>query len=336
MKRVLILCTGNSCRSQMAEAIWRELGGGEWEAFSAGSDPTGDVHPLAIEALRDDGLEVDSLRSKSVTEFASASFDEVITVCDAAADACPVFPGARARHWPFPDPAHFEGSLESRRHQFAVVRDDVRARIDAHLQSEEGHPGLDARVRHWCDQWLDQLPGLEPAARGEYEELIQRVLAEIPQGRELWKTIPGHLHAVFGRRGWAWNGIYLRVPGAGSVLERLVLRCAWGPPVCSELERTGGVGSSGMCFDAVLTGQALVADSAKGWHGYHSCDAESGLATQAGLVVPIRDRGGRICGVWDLDSTQPLLSSDLAFMGMLLSTLSSQLPHGAQSALKEA
>jgi len=104
--RVLFLCTGNSFRSQMAEAILRHRGGDHFEAFSAGSQPTGYVHPLVRPTLEGLGVPLGEARSKSWDEFADQGLDLVITLCDrAAAEACPVWPGAPLRvHWPLPDP----------------------------------------------------------------------------------------------------------------------------------------------------------------------------------------------------------------------------------------
>ena len=134
-KKVLILCTGNSCRSQMAEGLWRTLGKGEWDSYSAGSKPAGYVHPLAIEAMKDIGIDLSEARSKHVDEFAGQSFDLVITVCDSAKEACPVFPGAKQmKHWPFDDPAYAEGSDEEKRAFFREVRDQIRRRIQSYLQ----------------------------------------------------------------------------------------------------------------------------------------------------------------------------------------------------------
>ena len=111
MKRVLVLCTGNSCRSQMAEGWFRELGNGQWEAHSAGSRPSGYVHPLAIVAMEEVQIDIADGRSKSVDDFAGQEFDLVVTVCDHAHEACPHFPGAKTRfHWPFDDPADAEGT----------------------------------------------------------------------------------------------------------------------------------------------------------------------------------------------------------------------------------
>jgi protein-tyrosine-phosphatase len=95
--RVLILCTGNCVRSQMAEGLLRHLSGADYEVHSAGSHPNGYVSPLAIEAMREIGMDISAHRSKSVSEFASQPFDTVITVCDSAAEECPVFPGAPRR-----------------------------------------------------------------------------------------------------------------------------------------------------------------------------------------------------------------------------------------------
>src|SRR5512142_3396432 len=104
-KRVLFLCTGNSARSQMAEAIVNARLGDRWQAVSAGTKPTGYVHPKAIEALREIGIEHEG-RSKSVEEFKDAELDAVITVCDSAAEECPVWLGKGKRmHHDFPDPA---------------------------------------------------------------------------------------------------------------------------------------------------------------------------------------------------------------------------------------
>ncbi len=112
--RVLVLCTGNSCRSVMAEALINHYGGGKFEAFSAGSNPAGYVHPKSIETLKRHGIEPGAPYSKSWDEFEGQSFDLVITVCDAAAaESCPVFLGkAEKLHWSTPDPAKAVGTAE--------------------------------------------------------------------------------------------------------------------------------------------------------------------------------------------------------------------------------
>jgi len=127
-KRVLVLCTGNSCRSQMAEGLFRELG--NWESFSAGSAPSGYVHPLAIEAMNRRGIDISSGTSKSVSEFDRQEFDLVVTVCDHAHEACPFFPGAKERkHWPFDDPADATGTDEAKMQTFVRVRDEIEKLI---------------------------------------------------------------------------------------------------------------------------------------------------------------------------------------------------------------
>jgi arsenate reductase len=110
--RVLVLCTGNSCRSVMAEALFNHLGKGAIDAVSAGSQPAGYVHPTSIETLKRHGIEPGSPRSKSWDEFAGQSFDLVVTVCDAAAaETCPVFLGpVKKLHWSTPDPAKATGT----------------------------------------------------------------------------------------------------------------------------------------------------------------------------------------------------------------------------------
>lgn len=130
MQRVLILCTGNSCRSQMAEALWEKLGRGEWQAESAGSKPSGYVHPLAIEAMRELDVDISTYRSKSLDEFRDQPFDLVVTVCDNARESCPAFPGAKQTlHWPFDDPADAAGDDAQKLVTFRRVRDEITQRI---------------------------------------------------------------------------------------------------------------------------------------------------------------------------------------------------------------
>lgn len=136
MSRVLILCTGNSCRSQMAEALWEKLSEGAWEAESAGSKPSGYVHPLAIRAMQEEGIDIGSAKSKSLESFVDQSFDLVVTVCDNAQESCPTFPGAREMlHWPFDDPADATGDDDQKMAVFRRVRDQIRGRIQEYLSS---------------------------------------------------------------------------------------------------------------------------------------------------------------------------------------------------------
>jgi arsenate reductase len=126
--RVLILCTGNSCRSHMAEGILREAAGDLLEVHSAGSKPAGFVHPKSIEVLREIGIDISSHTSKSMNEFLDRDIETVITVCGNADQACPVFPGQVNRHHlPFDDPAHATGSEEEVRDAFRRVRDEIAA-----------------------------------------------------------------------------------------------------------------------------------------------------------------------------------------------------------------
>ncbi len=121
----------------MAEALWNDLAGGAWQAVSAGSRPAGYVHPLAVQVLAELGLDLSRNRSKHLDEFRDRPFDLVVTVCDNARESCPVFPGAaQLAHWPFPDPAEAEGSEEEKLAAFRTVRDAIRERIRAFLQSE--------------------------------------------------------------------------------------------------------------------------------------------------------------------------------------------------------
>jgi len=139
MPRVLILCTGNSCRSQMAQALWESLAGARWEVASAGSRPSGYVHPLAIRAMQELGIDISANTSKSLDLFQHEAFDLVVTVCDNARESCPVFPGAKASlHWPFDDPAVVTGTEEERMLEFRRVRDEIKNRIATFLESWSG------------------------------------------------------------------------------------------------------------------------------------------------------------------------------------------------------
>ena len=130
-KRVLVLCTGNSARSQMGEGLFRAEGGAGVEVFSAGTKP-GSVRPEAITVMKEIGIDISGHRSKSVDEFAGQSFDYVVTVCDNARDNCPVFPAGTERiHWSFEDPAAVEGSEGERLSAFRRIRDQIRERVKA-------------------------------------------------------------------------------------------------------------------------------------------------------------------------------------------------------------
>ncbi len=130
-RRALILCTGNSARSQMAEGLLRALAGERFDVFSAGTKPS-TVNPLAIAAMDERGVDIRAQRSKHLNEYVEQPFDYVITVCDNAAENCPVFPGpARRIHWSFPDPAAAEGSAAERLAAFQQVRDAIEARLRA-------------------------------------------------------------------------------------------------------------------------------------------------------------------------------------------------------------
>ncbi|GAC1625065.1 MAG: arsenate reductase ArsC [Candidatus Acidiferrum sp.] len=134
-QRVLILCTGNSARSQVAEGLLRFLSRGSLEVHSAGTKPVG-VNPLAIEAMREIGIDISAHRSKSVAEFEGRPFETVITVCDSAAEQCPVFPGSPLRiHWSLPDPAAVLGSPEEKRSAFRRVRVQLESLLREFLAS---------------------------------------------------------------------------------------------------------------------------------------------------------------------------------------------------------
>ena len=128
-KRVLFLCTHNSARSQMAEGLLRDMAGDRFDVFSAGTEETR-VHPLAIEAMRESGIDIGSQRSKTLDGFSGQQFDYVITVCDRANESCPIFPGSTERiHWSFDDPSAATGTDEQRLHMFREIRDAIQGRL---------------------------------------------------------------------------------------------------------------------------------------------------------------------------------------------------------------
>lgn len=134
-KKILFLCTGNSARSQMAEGLMNFLGKGEWIVYSAGIIASY-VHPLAIRAMKEIGIDISHHTSKSLDLFLNEEFDVIVTLCDHAAKSCPVFPGSAQRlHWPFEDPAGAKGTEEERLDVFRRVRDQIRQKIEKFLES---------------------------------------------------------------------------------------------------------------------------------------------------------------------------------------------------------
>lgn len=135
-KRVLILCTGNSARSQMAEGLLRHLANDRFEVASAGVAPT-QVRPEAIAAMREMDIDISHHRSKSVDEFSGQEFDYVITVCDNAKEQCPVFTGNTQRiHWSFDDPAEARGDERQKLAVFRRVRDEILDRLRLFIESQ--------------------------------------------------------------------------------------------------------------------------------------------------------------------------------------------------------
>jgi len=135
-KRILFICTHNSARSQMAEGLLRSLAGDRFEAFSAGTEATR-VQPLAIKAMSELGIDISGQQSKTLNGYLKELFDMVIAVCDNAAEACPVFPGAvERRHWSFQDPSQATGSEAERLAVYGHIRDEIRTQIENELVVE--------------------------------------------------------------------------------------------------------------------------------------------------------------------------------------------------------
>ena len=130
---VLILCTGNSCRSHLAEGLLRSVAGDFLEVASAGSNPAGYVHPLGIKAMAEIGIDISAHGSKHMNDFLTRDVETVITVCGNADQACPMFPGQLNRHhWPFDDPAHATGTDEEILNVFRRVRDEIKTVFTAY------------------------------------------------------------------------------------------------------------------------------------------------------------------------------------------------------------
>jgi arsenate reductase (thioredoxin) len=146
-KRVLFLCTGNSARSQMAEALLRHLAGDAVDVASAGIEPKG-LHPLAVKAMSDIGIDISRQRSKGLDAVLGQTWDFVITVCDSASESCPIFPGDTERvHWSFEDPAAAEGSEEERLRGFRRVRDELLGRLRLFVLAQHIGQGAQAVPR---------------------------------------------------------------------------------------------------------------------------------------------------------------------------------------------
>jgi arsenate reductase len=139
---VLILCTGNSCRSQMAEGVLRAAAGNLLDAQSAGSKPAGHIHPLAIQVMAEIGIDISKQRSKHMNEFLDQPVETVITVCGFADQACPIFPGQiRRHHWGFADPAKATGPAEEVLECFRKVRDEISRVFGAYAAGRKDQAG---------------------------------------------------------------------------------------------------------------------------------------------------------------------------------------------------
>ncbi|PAW75053.1 MAG: low molecular weight phosphatase family protein [Opitutia bacterium Tous-C5TDCM] len=145
---VLILCTGNSCRSHLAEGLLRAAAGDLFDVQSAGSKPAGYVHPMAIGAMKEVGIDISGHRSKHMNDFLSRDVETVITVCGNADQACPIYPGQVNRHhWPFEDPAHATGTDAEKMAVFRRVREEIRAVFTAYADGRRDASRAAARLQ---------------------------------------------------------------------------------------------------------------------------------------------------------------------------------------------
>ncbi|PAW91413.1 MAG: low molecular weight phosphatase family protein [Opitutia bacterium Tous-C4FEB] len=145
---VLILCTGNSCRSHLAEGLLRAAAGDLFDVQSAGSKPAGYVHPMAVGAMKEVGIDISGHRSKHMNDFLSRDVETVITVCGNADQACPIYPGQVNRHhWPFEDPAHATGTDAEKMAVFRRVREEIRAVFTAYADGRRDASRAAARLQ---------------------------------------------------------------------------------------------------------------------------------------------------------------------------------------------
>ena len=169
----------------------------------------------------------------------------------------------------------------------------------------------------WIYARLTQIPVL--AGKGfdrSHLSIVDGCLELLDGGSgSVWDGLPALIQDAGKCHGWEWNGIYVKRDLS------MQLRNAAGPPVCECLPLRGGMGDSGTCFDALLMNQSLIITSPTTWPGYVSCDHRSGIDTVASIVCPLRDSNSRPCAVWDLDSSHPVLATDLMFFDAVLSSL---------------
>ncbi|MBD3167851.1 MAG: arsenate reductase [candidate division Zixibacteria bacterium] len=137
MKKIIFICTANSCRSQMAEGLLREMSNGQFEVYSAGTSPSF-VNPLAIGVMGELGIDISEQRSESIDDYIGDEFDYVITVCGRAEEECPMFPGnAEKIHWPIDDPAEANGTEDNILKAFREARDDLKRRIESFIRESD-------------------------------------------------------------------------------------------------------------------------------------------------------------------------------------------------------
>lgn len=178
-RRLLILCTGNSCRSQMAEGLINHFLGDQWAAQSAGTQPSGYVHPLAIEVMAELGIDLSRHRSKSTEEFVGQDFDLVITVCDDAAENCPVWLGKGHKvHIGFEDPAQAGGRLDEQLKVFRRVRDKIQKSVLLYLQ-QAFPPAGQASAPASSIRLPGRPPGTESSMRVHYQQELRRLQDEL-------------------------------------------------------------------------------------------------------------------------------------------------------------
>ena len=183
------------------------------------------------------------------------------------------------------------------------------------------------KLSDWLTSCLNQWPGgLRAERHAEYAQLTENLVSILGGGQSIWRQLPQTVHDIFGSRGWAWNGFYVRHGNQLDLAEGAV-----GPPVCATLflQNRGDVGSSGSCWDAILMNQSIALNDVTQWPGYVSCDGESRLQTIAGIVCPVRGANHQPIAVWDLDTEAKLAPEDPVFMSRLLETLSVALQPSA-------
>ncbi len=285
--RILLVCTGNSARSQMAEGLLQSMTEGTAEVYSAGTHPSR-VNPLAVEVMKEVGIDISRHRSKSLDEFAGQQFDYIITVCDSAKEVCPVFPGGAKRlHWSFDDPAAAAGSEEERRRVFRRVRDEIGVRLRKFVK---GSFGTQEKGREEEVERIRVLAGNQAVPRKERAGQIAE--------------------AIRAARAYRWVGVY-------DVSTSEIAAVAWTGTEAPAFPRFAI--TQGLCGAAVSARAPVVVGDVTKDPRYLTTFG----STRSEMVMPVLGAAGAVVGLIDVESERlhAFTDIDCAFLESCASAL---------------